>query len=239
MLVCCKLPMRSRSRPDVDHVQGGPTAAVIAYQNPHVQVSVVDRDVQKIRSWNSKHLPIYEPGLRDIVRIARDGARECRFSHHPIPSESSDTLSDVASSSSEGGSRFVDQSEGCKIIPERQPNLFFSTEVAEHIGKADIVLIAVNTPTKSKGIGAGSATDMTAFEAVTGVVAQYARPGTVIVEKSTVPCRTAQLVKDTVSQTWEAESLATNTKSVFYSPPRSSLRGSVKPRISRCRHSRE
>lgn len=48
-------------------------------------------------------------------------------------------------------------------------------------------------------MGAGSATDMTAFEAVTGVVAQHARPGAIIVEKSTVPCRTAQLVKDTVS----------------------------------------
>lgn len=61
------------------------------------------------------------------------------------------------------------------------------------------MLVAVNTPTKYRGVGAGSATDMTAFEAVTGVVAQYARENAIIVEKSTVPCRTAQLVADTVS----------------------------------------
>lgn len=84
-------------------------------------------------------------------------------------------------------------------ISPRVPNLFFTTEVAKSIGEADLVLIAVNTPTKSRGAGAGSATDMTAFEAVTAVVAQHARPGAIIVEKSTVPCRTAQLVEDTVS----------------------------------------
>jgi UDPglucose 6-dehydrogenase len=83
--------------------------------------------------------------------------------------------------------------------PRRQPNLFFSTEVSRCIFEADIVLIAVNTPTKTRGAGAGSATDMTAFEAVTAEVAQHARPGAIIVEKSTVPCRTAQLVKETVS----------------------------------------
>ncbi len=80
----------------------------------------------------------------------------------------------------------------------RQSNLFFTTDVAGSIADADIVLISVNTPTKERGIGAGSATDMTAFEAVTAVVAQNAREGAIIVEKSTVPCRTAQLVAETV-----------------------------------------
>ena len=82
----------------------------------------------------------------------------------------------------------------------RSPNLFFSTDVAGAIGEAELVLIAVNTPTKSRGIGAGCATDMASFEAVTAEVARYARPGAIIVEKSTVPCRTAQLVKETVSK---------------------------------------
>jgi UDPglucose 6-dehydrogenase len=153
---------------------GGPTAAVVAFQNPHIKVTVVDRDATRIRRWNSKHPPIYEPGLRDIVRIARDGGREASFADEP--SSSSQTT-----------------------VATRPGNLFFTTDVARSISEADVVLVAVNTPTKYRGVGAGSATDMTAFEAVTGVVAQYAREGAIIVEKSTVPCRTAQLVADTVS----------------------------------------
>jgi UDPglucose 6-dehydrogenase len=82
--------------------------------------------------------------------------------------------------------------------PAHAPNLFFSADVARCIAEADIVIIAVNTPTKSRGAGAGSATDMTAFEAVTAVVVQHARLGAIIVEKSTVPCRTAELVEDMV-----------------------------------------
>ncbi|KAH6660760.1 udp-glucose 6-dehydrogenase [Truncatella angustata] len=177
---------------------GGPTAAVIAYQNPHIRVTIVDRDEKRIKRWNSKHLPIYEPGLGDIVRVARDGSRECFFYNEPVVSGCSDAFSDTASSSSECGSQCEGYANRLKIIPERQPNLFFSTEVSKSIGEADIVLIAVNTPTKSKGMGAGSATDMTAFEAVAGIVAQHARPDAIIVEKSTVPCRTAQLVRETM-----------------------------------------
>lgn len=52
---------------------GGPTAAVLALKNPSIQVTVVDRDDRRIRRWNSRHLPIYEPGLAEVVRIARDG----------------------------------------------------------------------------------------------------------------------------------------------------------------------
>ncbi|KAI1024772.1 hypothetical protein LB503_007465 [Fusarium chuoi] len=161
---------------------GGPTAAVVAFQNPHIQVTVVDRDTTRIRRWNSRHPPIYEPGLHDIVRIARDGGRPTKISNEPT-------------TDSEGSSA----EEGEITVAERKPNLFFSTDIAKHIGEADVVLVAVNTPTKYRGVGAGSATDMTAFEAVTGVVAQYAREGAIIVEKSTVPCRTAQLVADTLN----------------------------------------
>ncbi|KAI6785539.1 UDP-glucose 6-dehydrogenase-like protein [Emericellopsis cladophorae] len=154
---------------------GGPTAAVVAFQNPHIRVTVVDRDETRIRRWNSKHPPIYEPGLRDIVRIARDGGRKASFASKPTAEGQDATVQD------------------------RPANLFFTTDVGKSISEADIVLVAVNTPTKYRGVGAGSATDMTAFEAVTGVVAQYAREGAIIVEKSTVPCRTAQLVADTLS----------------------------------------
>ncbi|CAM1510858.1 Fc.00g083710.m01.CDS01 [Cosmosporella sp. VM-42] len=161
---------------------GGPTAAVIAFQNPHIKVTVVDRDETRIRRWNSRHPPIYEPGLHDIVRIARDGGRETSFGNEPT--------SDSDASGSDDGET---------AVPSRERNLFFTTDVAKSIGEADVVLVAVNTPTKYRGVGAGSATDMTAFEAVTGVVAQYAREGAIIVEKSTVPCRTAQLVADTLA----------------------------------------
>jgi UDP-glucose 6-dehydrogenase len=123
---------------------------------------VVDKDEVRIRRWNSRHLPIYEPGLGEMVRAARDG----------LPATAS--------------------------TPAHAPNLFFSADVARCISEADIVIIAVNTPTKSRGAGAGSATDMTAFEAVTAVVVQHARLGAIIVEKSTVPCRTAELVEDMV-----------------------------------------
>ncbi|KAH6609837.1 udp-glucose 6-dehydrogenase [Trichoderma cornu-damae] len=159
---------------------GGPTAAVIAFQNPHIRVTVVDRDVTRIRRWNSRHPPIYEPGLHDIVRIARDGGRETDISDEPGDEACASGLAETK-------------------VALRAGNLFFSTDVAGNIAEADIVLVAVNTPTKERGVGAGSATDMTAFEAVTGFVAQYAREGAIIVEKSTVPCRTAQLVADTLA----------------------------------------
>ncbi|KAI1078001.1 nucleotide sugar dehydrogenase [Whalleya microplaca] len=176
---------------------GGPTAAVIAYQNPHLRVTIVDKNEQRIRRWNSKHLPIYEPGLGDIVRIARDGSSGFSFVNEPTKLD--DAIPDDSGCSSGSEPQGHEQRSGLTIVPSRQPNLFFSTQVAKCIGEADVVLIAVNTPTKSKGAGAGSATDMTAFEAVTREVAKYARPGTIIVEKSTVPCRTAQLVQGTMA----------------------------------------
>ncbi|TPX10282.1 uncharacterized protein E0L32_008687 [Thyridium curvatum] len=188
---------------------GGPTASVIAFHNPHIKVSVVDRDATRIRRWNSPHPPIYEPGLGHIVRIARDGSRQSAFLNEPIRSTASDAPSCTSSTSSSecgsfcaehaGGVGGVGGCGGLTAIPARQANLHFTTEVAERIAEADLVLIAVNTPTKYRGAGAGRATDMTSFEAVTAVVAQHARPGAIIVEKSTVPCRTAQLVQETVS----------------------------------------
>jgi UDPglucose 6-dehydrogenase len=84
-------------------------------------------------------------------------------------------------------------------IQARVPNLFFSTEISKTISEADIVLIAVNTPTKMRGMGSGKATDVTALEAVTREIAIHAKPGAILVEKSTVPCRTAELIQDTVS----------------------------------------
>ncbi|KAJ5756886.1 uncharacterized protein N7511_007068 [Penicillium nucicola] len=161
---------------------GGPTAAVIAYKNPLLRVTVVDKDERRIRRWNSQHLPIYEPGLAEIVRISRDGLRS---SSTPATSVEEEQQSENSSSTA--------------AMADRKPNLFFSANVAKCIRESDIVIIAVNTPTKMRGSGAGSATDMTAFEAVTADVVQHARNGSIIVEKSTVPCRTAQMIQEMIS----------------------------------------
>lgn len=83
--------------------------------------------------------------------------------------------------------------------PPRKPNLFFSTETAKCISEADMVFICVNTNTKISGIGAGFATDMTAMESAIREVAINAKSRAILVEKSTVPCRTAKLVKEIVS----------------------------------------
>ncbi|KAH6857190.1 hypothetical protein B0I37DRAFT_319222 [Chaetomium sp. MPI-CAGE-AT-0009] len=178
---------------------GGPTAAVIALHNPHIHVTVVDKDETRIRRWNSKHPPIYEPGLNDILRIVRDGSGPSVLNDEPTKSGRLNILRREATLVSsdnygEGHTRVQTRSNVA-----RQPNLVFTTDLAKCVSEADVVLIAVNTPTKTRGNGAGSATDMAAFEAVTALVAQHASPGAIIVEKSTVPCRTAQLVQSTLA----------------------------------------
>ncbi|KAH9213309.1 udp-glucose 6-dehydrogenase [Leptodontidium sp. 2 PMI_412] len=175
---------------------GGPTAAVIAFQNPHLKVTVVDRDPRRIAQWKSKHLPIHEPGLDYILRISRDGSRACKISQNPTYSSQSSSESSSSSTTSECESQC--QEDGEMSITAREPNLYFSTEVAKTISEADIVLIAVNTPTKMRGLGAGRATDVTALEAVTKEIALHASPGAILVEKSTVPCRTSELIRDTL-----------------------------------------
>ena len=50
---------------------GGPTMAVVAAKCPDYQVTVVDQNAEKIAAWNSDHLPIYEPGLDEIVFAQR------------------------------------------------------------------------------------------------------------------------------------------------------------------------
>ncbi|MDC0277397.1 nucleotide sugar dehydrogenase [bacterium] len=77
----------------------------------------------------------------------------------------------------------------------RGRNLFFSTAVEETIAAADMVFISVNTPTKTRGLGAGQASDLRWVEACARTVAKAAVGHTVVVEKSTLPVRTAEAVK--------------------------------------------
>ncbi len=130
---------------------GGPTMSVIADNCPDINVNVVDINQKRINSWNDhdiNNLPIYEPGLKEIIKRCRG------------------------------------------------KNLFFSTKVEEKISIADLIFISVNTPTKKKGIGAGEASDLRYVEACARDVAKYSQGNTIVVEKSTLPVKTAEVIKN-------------------------------------------
>ena len=122
---------------------GGPTMAVIAQKNPDRKVMVVDINQARIDAWNSDDLPIYEPGLEEVVKSCRG------------------------------------------------KNLFFSTDVAGAIKACDIIFVGVNTPTKTFGEGAGYASDLQFWEAAARTISQEANRDKIVVEKSTLPVRTA------------------------------------------------
>jgi len=137
---------------------GGPTMSVIASNCPQLRVEVVDINKDRIEAWNSNDfskLPVFEPGLADIVK-------KCRGK-----------------------------------------NLFFSNKVEECISKADIIFISVNTPTKTKGIGAGFASDLKWIESSARQIAKFAKNHTVVVEKSTLPVKTAETIKSILNSSEE------------------------------------
>lgn len=121
--------------------------AVIAKMCPKIRVCVVDLSQKQIDAWNSDNLPIYEPGLLEVV----------------------------------------------KESAER--NLFFSTDIDGEIQKADIVFISVNTPTKTQGIGAGRAANIKNCELCARKIAEVSTSDKIVVEKSTVPVRTAEAIR--------------------------------------------
>ncbi len=124
---------------------GGPTMAVIAKMNPDRKVFVVDINKERIVAWNSKdfRLPIYEPGLEDVVRKVRG------------------------------------------------KNLFFTTDIRKAVRDCDIIFVGVNTPTKMFGRGAGRASDLQYWEATARTIKEFAKGDKIVVEKSTLPVRTA------------------------------------------------
>lgn len=130
---------------------GGPTMAMIAKQCPDIPVHVVDLNQSRIDAWNSDTLPVYEPGLFEVVEEARGR------------------------------------------------NLTFSTQVDEAIGEADMVFISVNTPTKTFGIGAGRAANLEFIEKCARQIARVSHGHKIVVEKSTLPVRTAEAVKRILS----------------------------------------
>ena len=124
---------------------GGPTMAVIAKMNPDRKVMVVDINAERIAAWNSEDysLPIYEPGLVDVVKEVRGR------------------------------------------------NLFFSTDIEGAVKECDIIFVGVNTPTKMFGRGAGRASDLQYWEATAREIKRFAECDKIVVEKSTLPVRTA------------------------------------------------
>lgn len=85
------------------------------------------------------------------------------------------------------------------LLVFRRRNLFFSTDVEAEIIAADIVFVSVNTPTKTHGIGAGRAADMRYIESCARTIAKVATSSKIIVEKSTVPVRTASTLRRVLS----------------------------------------
>ena len=144
-------------------------------------MTVVDINPDRIAAWNSDSLPIYEPGLHNIVQAARDGVQAANA--NKVAREGITCCSKTSN-----GTRFL-----------REPNLFFSTDVDNAIRNADLIFVCVNTPTKTHGFGKGAAADLGYVEAATRNIAKIAVESKIVVEKSTVPCRTAQSIREIVS----------------------------------------
>lgn len=135
---------------------GGPTMAVIAQKCPDIAVTVVDLNEERIASWNDPDIdkiPIYEPGLSEVVGEARGR------------------------------------------------NLFFSTDVEKAIHEAQIIFISVNTPTKTYGAGKGMAADLKYIELCARQIAKISKDDKIVVEKSTLPVRTAEAIKSILDNT--------------------------------------
>tara|TARA_A100001388_G_scaffold102560_1_gene74757 strand:- start:1967 stop:3364 length:1398 start_codon:yes stop_codon:yes gene_type:complete len=94
-------------------------------------------------------------------------------------------------------------------------NLFFSCKVEECISNADIIFISVNTPIKTKGLGAGFASDLKWIESSTRQIANFSRGHTIVVEKSTLPVKTAETIKNILHSSEELFSESKNNKKTY------------------------
>ena len=130
---------------------GGPTMAMIAAKCPDIRVTVCDMNQQRIDAWNSGELPVYEPGLDEVVASARGR------------------------------------------------NLHFTTDIRSAIAAADLIFVCVGTPTKSYGIGAGRAADLRYIESASRLIAEVSDGHKIIVEKSTIPVKTASAIRTIIS----------------------------------------
>ena len=100
----------------------------------------------------------------------------------------------------------------------RNKNLFFTTQIKDAIESADIIFISVNTPTKKKGLGAGKFSDLKWVEASAREVARYSKGHTIVVEKSTLPVRTAEVIQSILNSVGSNSSKDNKTFSVLSNP---------------------
>ena len=102
----------------------------------------------------------------------------------------------------------------------RNKNLFFTTQIDSSIKNADAIFISVNTPIKSTGIGAGQASDLKWVEASARRIEEYASGHTIVIEKSTLPVRTAKVIKEILEtkQNNEKSNSKSKTFSVLSNP---------------------
>jgi len=121
--------------------------AVIALKCPQYKVSVVDVSESRIKAWQTNDLPIYEPGLLEVVQATRGR------------------------------------------------NLFFSTDIDAAIRESEVIFVSVNTPTKTFGEGAGKAADLQYWEKVAREILRESRSPKIVIEKSTLPVKTAQTME--------------------------------------------
>lgn len=126
---------------------GGPTMAILALNCPNIKVIVADISQRQIDRWNSEHLPIYEPGLTEVIEKVRD------------------------------------------------VNLFFTVDVDAAIQECEMIFVSVNTPTKKNGVGAGRAADLKNWELAARNIAAKSNSSKIVIEKSTLPVRTAHSMK--------------------------------------------
>ncbi len=130
---------------------GGPTMSVIAAKCPQYKVTVADINEARIAAWQTDDLPIYEPGLLEVVQAARGR------------------------------------------------NLFFTTDISAAIREAEIIFVSVNTPTKTFGEGSGRAADLQYWEKVAREILHESRSPKIVIEKSTLPVKTAQTMETILS----------------------------------------
>tara|TARA_B100000963_G_scaffold91497_1_gene78743 strand:- start:2834 stop:4153 length:1320 start_codon:yes stop_codon:yes gene_type:complete len=88
-----------------------------------------------------------------------------------------------------------------EIVKEvRGKNLFFSDDIAGSIEKSEMIFMAVNTPTKTEGEGAGMAADLKYIEACAKDIAKYSKSNKIVIEKSTLPVKTAEKIKEILEE---------------------------------------
>ena len=196
---------------------GGPTSAVLAYMNPNIDITVVDRDSERIKAWNSANLPIYEPDLDNIVITTRDGhIMDDSMSGPQYSTAQYGAVPALTREMATSQDAYHKKHGPAAIRLTRRPNLFFSTDVEKAVADADLVFICVNTPPKGDGSCTGSAFDLKDIEVATRMIATVARSNKIVVEKSTVPCRTADSIRCIV----RVSSLARSTSDLATNPDR-------------------